>query len=198
MATAADGTGACQELRRVKFVADLLVTCEDGKERTVAVPPVSQRRRWQSVAAVLNDMNWLRVEARNASGATLRIIENATAQAGDLEDVAPNAASKRTAEVQGLLSLMLSAQERVMKHHTDVTGRVLDAQVRMIEAQAKQIERMMASRKDDIETISELVEELGEMRGDVAEAKAKGSDDGGNILGLVKDLAAVNRMPDTE
>jgi len=143
-------------------------------------------------------MNWLRVEARNASGATLRIIENATAQAGDLEDVAPNAASKRTAEVQGLLSLMLSAQERVMKHHTDVTGRVLDAQVRMIEAQPKQIERMMASRKDDIETISELVEELGEMRGDVAEAKAKGSDDGGNILGLVKDLAAVNRMPDTE
>lgn len=138
----------------------LRVTLASGDVRTVAVPEV---KRWkQRVADVLASLSWISFESLDAKGQLLAApCENQGAeQAGDLEDLVD--ASATTAQVGGLLSLMLKGQDVALSRQARAYESVLANNAKLLEVISARLMAMEKQRHDDMVHLAELYQRVGQ------------------------------------
>lgn len=142
------GYGLYEQLREHK-PASLLAVDGDGGEVKINVPDV--RNKHSRVMVALREIAWVRVDLLDKKGGLLfrhqRNADDRDAPAGELEELPP---TRAVAELQGMMSIMLRAQETVLVHHQRATEsaqqsmmRVVESSLRRLELQEQQIEHAM-------------------------------------------------------
>jgi len=174
------------------------VRCQDGSQKDVAIPPKNRRRRWEQVTAAVEALSWARMEVLDSKGRVLAIMDNDELGSEEMEDLTP-AMSTRGSEVASMVSLMIKAQSVALKHQQDGLRTVLTAQTDMLKMLTSRLMEAEEARREDMSAITDLMEELGEVRGALAGAKAKGPDDegGSELMQLIKGGIEVAKMPDS-
>jgi hypothetical protein len=123
--------------------SQLVAYDQDDEQIKVNVPEVRQRHA--RVMAALQDVPWVRVDLLDKKGGLLhrhlRCADdrNGDSAAGELEDMG-RVGSRGTAELAGLVSIMLRAQEAVLIRHQQATQQVLDSQMRLMDAAMRRLE----------------------------------------------------------
>jgi hypothetical protein len=125
--------------------AQLVAYDQDDEQIKVNVPEVRQRHA--RVMAALQDVPWVRVDLLDKKGGLLhrhlRCADdrNGDSAAGELEDMGGRVGGSRgTAELAGLVSIMLRAQEAVLIRHQQATQQVLDSQMKLMDAAMRRLE----------------------------------------------------------
>jgi hypothetical protein len=142
------GYGLHEQLKEHK-PSQLVAVDADGGEVKIAVPDV--RNKHARVMTALREVAWVRCDLLDKKGQLLyrhhRNADDRDAPATELEELPPTRAA---AEMAGLLSLMLRAQETVLVQHQRATAesqqamlRVVESALRRLELQESQIEHAM-------------------------------------------------------
>ncbi len=142
------GYGLYEQLREYK-PAMLIAVDGDGGEVKINVPDV--RNKHARVMQALREVAWVRVDLLDKKGGLVyrhqRNADDRDVPAGELEDLPP---TRAVAELTGLVSVMLRAQETVLVHHQRATNdsqqammRVVESSLRRLELQEAQIEHAM-------------------------------------------------------
>jgi hypothetical protein len=100
----------------------------DDRTETVAIP--GKRKKWSHVQNTLDSLRWWKLEALNAQGAILGVIEN-DEPAEDLEELTDYQGA--TSEQAKLLSLMLRAQDVALRRHEGIVEKMLKVNVQLSE-----------------------------------------------------------------
>lgn len=125
--------------RLKKDLARIRVFLDGGDEKLIAVPDV--RQRWQRITRTLDQLDWLKLEAENADGDVLAILDNQELPdpdrtAGDLEDISGNALQLGE---HTQLAQLLKAQEMVIMRFESMASRTFDAQNKVIAILSEQL-----------------------------------------------------------
>lgn len=152
----------------------LIVHLIDGEVTDVAVPAV--RNKWARVGQVLLQLDWARVEGRTKNG-MCGIYEHPDLEAlmvpTELEDIP---ADKATAQVAGLLKMVIYAQDIAVQRLGDYHARVLEQMGNVVEILSDAVVRAESSAADNAHLAAEL------MKAAAASGEGDDSDIGGALL----------------
>lgn len=148
------------------------VTAFVGDEpRKVHIPNV--RKRWVRVVASLQSIGaWSKVELLDKSGALMHTIDNAE-PAGDLVDIPMTA---RTAELQGLLTIVLKAQREAMAFKNEETQGLFRAMSEMQREQTQAVKALTGLYQEQLKVVRETEQERTSAMVEAAQAAAQDGD----------------------
>jgi hypothetical protein len=107
------------------------VTCTDGKEVELGIPPKA-RNRWHRFRQALSAYEWARMEALDGKGKVLGVVENAAVEElVQLDDVS-GAVSQGVAEQTQQLGLMLKAQDVALHRQQQYAGELVTGSIEML------------------------------------------------------------------
>src|SRR3972149_1612074 len=133
------GYGLYEQLKEHK-PAKLLAVDVDGEEVRINVPDVRQKHA--RVMQAPKEIAWVRVALLDKKDGLLlrhqRCADDRDQPAGELEDIGPQ--TRTTAELSGLVSIMLRAQEAVLIRHQQAMQQVLDAQQKLVDATMRRLD----------------------------------------------------------
>ena len=135
MAQPTEPIASLQRLK--KDLARIRVFIDGGDEKIIAVPNV--RQRWQRITRTLDQLVWLKLEAENADGDVLAILENEDlpdpeSEAGELEDISGDLANASTT-----LQQLVAAQEMVLRRHEKMSEITFAALTKVTEILSDQL-----------------------------------------------------------
>jgi hypothetical protein len=118
---------------------------DDNDEKvTINVPDVRQRHA--RVLVALKEVAWIRCDLLDKKGGLLhrhnRCADDLDQPAGELEEI--RSSSRTNAEMQGMLSIMLRAQEVALIRHQQGIQQILDANNRLLDSTLKRLEMQEA------------------------------------------------------
>lgn len=147
----------------VAFVGD--------EPRAIAVPNV--RKKWARVVSTLASVGaWSKVELLDKSKALVHTIENSE-PAGELTDIPMTA---RTAELQGLLTIVLKAQREAMAFKNEETQGLFRAMSEMQREQTQAVKALTGLYQEQLNVVRETAAERTDAAVAVAAAAASDGD----------------------
>ena len=133
------GYGLHEQLKEHK-PAYLVAVDSDGEEVKINVPDV--RLKHARVMTALREIAWIRCDLFDKKGGLLyrhtRNADDRDVPAGDIEDLPY--ATKTSAELSGMVNIMLRAQETVLIRHQQATQQLLDAHMKLVDAAMRRLE----------------------------------------------------------
>jgi hypothetical protein len=158
----------------------------DDTMRDVAI--ANHRRKWSAAAATLASYAWTRIELLDGKNAVVGVIERGTTPATGIEDLATSPggrAAEVNAQVAGLLSLMLKAQDVALDRQQRMMSAVLDQQASLLRIVATRLTDAERARSEDMRAIRELTLAVADAEADAAEAAASQGQSGDALIKLV-------------
>lgn len=122
---------AVAELQRLR-PAKLRVFCRDSDEpKAVAIP--ATRKKWERLGALLDGLEWVRIEALDSRGNITGVV----AQEED-EPAAPDVVEMNEAEqVAPMVSLMLRAQQVALQQQSVLLKPLIDGMAKLVQVQTE-------------------------------------------------------------
>ena len=176
------GFGLYEKLREHK-PTKLIAFTEDEDERIeVNVPDVRQGKA--RAMAALAEVPWIRVDLLDKKGGLLhrhnRCADDRDAPAGELEELRSHTA--RTAELAGLLSIVVKAQDTAVIRHQQGMDQLLQRQNELLGTIMKQLEFQASAHREAMQMNHALSADLvnGQLQQLQLVAPAAETDDEGN------------------
>ncbi len=139
--------------------AKLRVRTVDGGERLVAVS--SKRKKWEALTQTLDQLDWTSIEALNAKEEVLGVVHE---EVDYVDDVTGSASSEATK----IVSLVLKAQDIVLRRQKEHDGGLLEAMHNMLGVMTERVveleqtySRMLKMTHDAVMSSAEEGGELG-------------------------------------
>lgn len=130
----------------------------DGRTEQIAVP--TTRKKWAHVSVTLTKLRWLSLEALDAQGGILGVVENDT-PAGALEDLEGETAGK-VGETRAMLQLFLRAQDVALARQEKIINTTLSMNARLCETLMSRLNALEKAHHAHLDRIEQLREALTE------------------------------------
>jgi hypothetical protein len=151
----AGGRGIITALKRWN-PASVRVHLADGRTEQVAIPG-RKNRRWVQVEKTLSQLRWVRLEALDAKGAIIDVLDN-DAPASELEDLDGTGTQNETAR---MLQLMLRAQEVALARQDKLVNTMLGNNLELSKVLMSRLNALEASHGSMLDLMREKMLELG-------------------------------------
>lgn len=138
--------------------ASIRLTMGDGSTRELAVPS-GKRKRWGQTVELMERLPWCAAELLNAKGQLLETVEPDEPPDG-LEDLSTE--SSLGGITQGL-GLMLKAQDVALRRHTELVGKLIDANLRLCNVLMGRVDSLEKGHASNLQLAEKYVRKLARL-----------------------------------